>query len=159
MTWFYDRYAASPRVDHYRVQIAHSFYREPGLNLSERRFLFPILAYFPTVYRAFNPTPGFVFISSAMCKNVIRPYRDPNMQPFTQQLPGFICSASAGLSASCHEYLKWSFEWLNTGSDSQLWKLLPNHTVHIMLFAPGPNRVIIILPRTLIEFLDNYKKC
>lgn len=77
------------------------------------------LGYFPTVYRAFNPTPGFVFLPSVMCKNVILPYHDPNMQPFIQQLPVFICSASAHLSASCHEYLKWNFEWLNTGSNSQ----------------------------------------
>lgn len=85
--------------------------------LRENDALF-VLGCFPTVYRAFNPTPGFVFLSSVMCKNVILPYHDPNMQPFIQRLPVFICSASVRLSASCHEYLKWNFEWLNTGSNS-----------------------------------------
>lgn len=51
-----------------------------------------------------------LFCSSAMCKNVILPYHEPNMQPFIQWLPVFICSASVGLSASRHQYLEWSFQ-------------------------------------------------
>lgn len=83
--------------------------------------------------KAFNCMPRFVFLSSAMCKNVILPYHDPNMQPFIQQLPVFICSASVRLSASCHEYLKWDPVWLNTGNNSLpflffLWKLLTDST-------------------------------
>lgn len=51
-----------------------------------------------------------LFCSSAMCKNVILPYHEPNMQPFIQWLPVFICSASVGLSASRHQYLEWGFQ-------------------------------------------------
>lgn len=109
--------------------------------------LFFLLGYSPAVYRAFNLTPVFVFLSSVMCKNVILPYHDPNMQSFIQRLPVFIYSASVCLSASCDEYLKWNFEWLNTGSNSLFfpeWKRLPHNTMHIMMFlARGFNRVII----------------
>lgn len=64
---------------------------------------FSALGCFPTVYRAFKPTPGFVFPSSVVCKNVILPYHDPNMQPFIQKLPVFIWSASVCSSATSQE--------------------------------------------------------
>lgn len=110
-----------------------------------------------------NWTPCLVFHLSVMCKNVILPIQDPNMQPSIQQLPIFICSASVRLSASHHEYVKWVFECLNTGSNSMLflgWKLLPyNAYAHYDFFLLwgliGWSFLVISLPRSLIEFCDN----